>query len=79
MDGILKVAPLLKTIRGGSLLTSAKSKSRIAQLKEAAAEKNKGLEPYIPERRRVCYTCGARDGYAHPNSSYCWWCDTDNW
>mgnify|MGYP001331192337 CR=1 FL=1 len=42
------------------------------------AERNNGLTPYINENY-VCLTCGATSGESHPESSYCFKCDTDNW
>jgi len=26
-----------------------------------------------------CGTCGSKDGRSHPDSSFCFYCDTDNW
>jgi hypothetical protein len=44
------------------------------------AEENKGLNPYTPKHERYyCKTCKSRGGKAHPVTSYCFICDTDNW
>ena len=40
---------------------------------------NKGLQPYIKKSSiRKCLTCGTVN-QSHPETSYCFVCDTDNW
>jgi len=40
--------------------------------------KNKGIEPYISFEPHKCLTCGTINK-AHPDTSFCFVCDTDNW
>lgn len=49
----------------------------LKELIKRAKAKNKGLIPYINNRYR-CATCG-NIGKSHPESSYCFECDSDNW
>lgn len=69
-------------IGGKGMLTKAirkKYAKELGKLIGKAAADNVGLEPYISEEDRyVCGTCGTRNK-AHPVTSYCFICDTDNW
>jgi len=31
------------------------------------------------DKEYYCGTCGSKDGRCHPYTSYCFYCDTDNW
>lgn len=46
--------------------------------KKSAKLKNKGLVPYV-NLDYWCLTCGNKSGKSHPETSYCFICDTDNW
>ena len=50
----------------------------ISVLKQEAVRLNKGLTPEI-DKKYYCETCGSRSGECHPQTSYCFACDTDNW
>ncbi len=70
---------LRKSIRGGislSLFGKKVFKEQIKELKTEAKRKNRGLIPYAGEG--TCGTCGNK-GKAHPVTSFCFVCDTDNW
>jgi hypothetical protein len=41
-------------------------------------ERNNGLIPCI-DKEYFCETCGSKDGREHPDTAYCFYCDTDNW
>lgn len=52
----------------------------INALKETAQIANKDLVPYIHELGHyICNTCGSTDDKAHPITSLCFHCNTDNW
>ena len=55
-----------------------KMKHLICVLKEQAAIRNAGLTPHI-DKTYYCATCGSRSGKCHPDTGYCFLCDTDNW
>lgn len=55
------------------------TKENVVQcLKEVAKIKNKGLTPDI-DTDYYCLTCGSRTGEEHPETGYCFICNTDNW
>lgn len=37
-----------------------------------------GIKPYV-DKDYWCGTCGSRSGKCHPDTGYCYICDTDNW
>ena len=39
---------------------------------------NEGLEPCI-DKRYWCETCGSHSHQVHPETGYCFHCNTDNW
>lgn len=41
-------------------------------------QRNKNLIAEI-NKDYYCGTCGSKDGRSHPDTSYCFYCDTDNW
>lgn len=54
-------------------------KAHLAKRIEMVAQRNHGLKPYVPTHEEYkCRTCG-RKQKAHPETSYCFHCDTDNW
>jgi len=53
-------------------------KSELKTLKKKVRIVNKGLVPYI-DKEHTCKTCGSKDGKSHPETSFCFHCDTDNW
>ena len=55
-----------------------KMKFLVSVLKERATRLNAGLEPSV-DKRYYCATCGSRSGKCHPDTGYCFLCDTDNW
>lgn len=50
--------------------------SQIKRFIKQAEKDNEGLIPYHGDGN--CNTCG-NEGLAHPKSSFCFICDTDNW
>lgn len=42
------------------------------------AQQNKGMKPDI-DMNYWCETCGSTSGKCHPDTGYCFICDTDNW
>lgn len=58
-----------------------KVRDKMMMLEERKAvikERNKGLSPKY-DKEYYCGTCGAKDGAEHPETGYCFHCDTDNW
>lgn len=53
-------------------------KEFIKERKKRVKMQNKDLIPCIDERY-WCETCGSRSHKCHPDTSYCFICDTDNW
>lgn len=54
-------------------------KNHLIQVKSEAAKSNANLTPYVDDRGgSKCNTCGSVN-LAHPITSYCFVCDTDNW
>lgn len=45
---------------------------------QIVAEINKDLSPLI-DSTYWCETCGSHSGQCHPDTGYCFVCDTDNW
>jgi len=41
-------------------------------------DRNKDIKPTTDENYYCC-TCGYKDGKEHPDTGYCFHCDTDNW
>lgn len=59
----------------------SRNPDKIAMLKERkiiASERNKDVVPEY-DKNYYCGTCGSKDGAEHPNTGYCFYCDTDNW
>ena len=46
--------------------------------KEQVPILNAGVEPCI-DKNYWCETCGSTTGECHPDTGYCFICDTDNW
>lgn len=46
--------------------------------KVVVRKRNKELSPLYNDDY-YCGTCGAKDGAEHPQTGYCFYCDTDNW
>lgn len=47
--------------------------------KQITKAANKHLKPYIQKNNPCfCHTCGTRN-QSHPETSYCFICNTDNW
>ena len=46
--------------------------------KKRVKKQNEGVVPCIDKRYR-CLTCGNRSGKEHPETAFCFICDTDNW
>lgn len=58
----------------------SRNPDKMAMLEERkiiVSERNKGLKPEY-DKRYYCATCGSKDGAEHPESGYCFHCDTDN-
>lgn len=76
LNTIFRMGTPLYNIRNSAL------QKAIRNLKEEAALKNSGLEPYVyspPMNVNIrCKTCGTVNKH-HPATSYCFICDTDNW
>lgn len=53
-------------------------KNYLKEVKQRVKEENKHLKPYIDGQKQRCDTCGSVDK-AHPDTSFCFVCDTDNW
>lgn len=51
---------------------------QLQAIKQKAKKENKGLIPYI-DNRYSCRTCGSNSGESHPDTSFCFICNTDNW
>ncbi|GAB6119608.1 hypothetical protein [Dysgonomonas termitidis] len=55
-----------------------RKKNILQQRINIVKERNKGLTAFI-DKDYSCKTCGSKDGRSHPDTSYCFCCDTDNW
>lgn len=62
--------------------TKIYTRKQVEKFKARALIDNAELEPYSEfrnsERGDLCHTCGTRD-MMHPQTAYCFICDTDNW
>lgn len=69
-----------KAVRSGQKIYKSKNNKLLLDLKlqiEATKHVNKNLVPYVNNNYR-CNTCGVL-GQSHPETSYCFICNTDNW
>ncbi len=60
------------------MVALAKDPDALAARVAVVAEENKNLTPYI-DKKHSCGTCKSKSGKCHPDTSYCFICDTDNW
>jgi hypothetical protein len=70
---------MAKDLSHSELISLSKNKAKLkVRIAEVTIE-NKDLTPYIYHSPIKCLTCKATDGASHPITSYCFYCDTDNW
>lgn len=69
-----EVAKLKRFYKSGKV----ENQTLLEDRKDAVAIWNKGIKPHV-DKRYMCLTCGSTDGKEHPDTGFCFHCDTDNW
>lgn len=68
----------IKKVREFYLCSNPEKVAMLEERKAIIRERHKGLSPEYNDEY-YCGTCGAKDGAEHPDTGYCFYCDTDNW
>jgi len=70
---------MAKSLTYNDMIALSKDKVALkARIAEVAIE-NKAVKPYIYHEPQTCNTCKSINREEHPDTGYCFICDTDNW